>query len=179
MTPRFARWIEFALRPDHEGHYSDDPKDPGRETNFGVSKRSYPNLPIALLTRDEAIAIHYRDRWLPIRGDELPEGLAFLVAEAAMNQGTETAVRLLQEEINEQRRRKATATRPADVPIDVDGDLGPQTLAAVRATEPKDLIDRYAGRRAWRYEINPNEIVYGKGWFRRLMRAHRAAVTTA
>jgi hypothetical protein len=46
-----------------EGGYVNDPQDPGGETNMGISKRSYPNEDIKNLTRDEAIAIYYRDFW--------------------------------------------------------------------------------------------------------------------
>jgi lysozyme family protein len=46
-----------------EGGYENDPEDPGGETKFGISKRSYPSLDIAGLTRDHAIAIYYRDWW--------------------------------------------------------------------------------------------------------------------
>ena len=31
---------------ENEGGYVDDPNDPGGETNFGISKRSYPNVDI-------------------------------------------------------------------------------------------------------------------------------------
>ena len=46
-----------------EGGYVNDPKDPGGETNMGISKRSYPDLDIKALTRDEAVAIYFRDFW--------------------------------------------------------------------------------------------------------------------
>lgn len=167
MTPRFLALISLLLR--EEKGYVNDPRDSGLETNWGISRKSYPHLPIALLTRDDAIAIYWRDYWTPIRGDALPGGLDLLMLECAVNQGVETAVTLLQEEINEYRAAKDD--------IDVDGDLGPQTLAAIRAMSHDDLVDRYAARRAWRYEINAQEGTYGKGWFRRLMRAHREAVT--
>ena len=38
----------------HEGGYVDNPADPGGETNWGISKRSYPNINIKTLTRDGA-----------------------------------------------------------------------------------------------------------------------------
>ena len=47
-----------------EGGYVDDPDDPGGETNYGISKRSYPNLDIKNLTVDKAIEIYYNDFWL-------------------------------------------------------------------------------------------------------------------
>jgi lysozyme family protein len=36
---------------DHEGGYVNDPKDPGGETKFGISKRQYPTLDIARSSR--------------------------------------------------------------------------------------------------------------------------------
>jgi len=49
---------------DHwEGGYVFDPDDPGGMTKYGISKRSYPMLDIKSLTRDQAVAIYYRDYW--------------------------------------------------------------------------------------------------------------------
>ena len=47
-----------------EGGWVNDPDDSGSETNMGISKRSYPNLDIKKLTRDEAIKIYYYDYWV-------------------------------------------------------------------------------------------------------------------
>ena len=38
----------------HEGGYVHDPKDKGGETNYGISKRAFPNEDIKALTRDLA-----------------------------------------------------------------------------------------------------------------------------
>ena len=38
----------------HEGGYVNDPKDPGGETRWGISKRAYPDVDILRLTEDEA-----------------------------------------------------------------------------------------------------------------------------
>lgn len=170
FTPRFLAAVEFALRPDHEGTHSNDPRDRGKETWYGIARTFYPTLSPWPPSRDQAIAIHHRDRWVPIHGDELPEGLGLLVFEAALNQGLATAVKLLQQELNNDRAPEHW--------IFEDGDLGPETLRAIRAVKnPAELVDCYAARRAWRYEINPQEVVYGKGWFRRLFRGHREAMT--
>ncbi|WP_425526518.1 glycosyl hydrolase 108 family protein [Xanthomonas oryzae] len=47
----------------HEGGYVNDPRDPGGETQWGISKRAYPELNIRALTRDQAIEIYRRDYW--------------------------------------------------------------------------------------------------------------------
>ena len=45
MLTQFDDIIEVVLH--HEGGYVNDPKDPGGETNFGVAKRSHPDVDIA------------------------------------------------------------------------------------------------------------------------------------
>ena len=56
MLTQFDDIIEVVL--EHEGGYVNDPKDPGGETNFGVAKRSHPDVDIAnfclLYTSDAA-----------------------------------------------------------------------------------------------------------------------------
>ena len=38
----------------HEGNYVNHPKDPGGETKFGITKRSYPGVNIKTLTLAKA-----------------------------------------------------------------------------------------------------------------------------
>lgn len=79
-----------------EGGYVNDPNDPGGETNYGISKRSYPNLDIKNLTVDQAKEIYYKDFWLPARCDKLSAPLALVVLDAAVNMGLGAAASLLQ-----------------------------------------------------------------------------------
>src|SRR5574337_2199655 len=51
----------------HEGSYVLDSRDPGGETKFGISKRSYPTLNIKELTLSQAKAIWFHDFWMPVR----------------------------------------------------------------------------------------------------------------
>ena len=46
-----------------EGGYVFDPDDPGGMTKYGICARSYPSVDIKNLTRDQAVAIYYRDFW--------------------------------------------------------------------------------------------------------------------
>ncbi len=141
-----------------EGGLSNHRRDPGGLTQYGISQRSYPGINIAALTLADAMAIYRRDYWNLIQGNDLPVGLDLLMLDCAINQGPVTAIKLLQE---------ATG-------IQQDGIIGPVTLSAAEDTMPHVMIV-FAALRAWRYEINRNEDVFGKGWFLRLFRLFNIA----
>lgn len=77
----FHRCLQIILA--EEGGLVNHPRDPGKLTNFGISQRGYPDLDIAHLTREQAIAIYRRDYWNPIKGDDLPAGLDLLIPSTA------------------------------------------------------------------------------------------------
>ena len=49
ILTEFDDIIEVVL--EHEGGYVNDPKDPGGETNFGIAKRSHPDVDIKNLQK--------------------------------------------------------------------------------------------------------------------------------
>mgnify|MGYP001598745968 CR=1 FL=1 len=155
----FERAITSLLR--EEGGYVNDPRDPGGETNFGISRRSYPDLDLRALTEQEAVAIYRRDFWTPIRGEALPPALAIGLLDAAVNQGPVPAVLDLQ--------------RALDVPA--DGILGPLTLAAAARADAADILTRFFGRRALRYALARQVSLFGLGWFTRCFRVYRACLS--
>jgi lysozyme family protein len=113
--------IDIARVLANEGGYTPGlANDPGGETNFGISKRSYPSVDIKALTRDGAIAIYKRDFWDTVHADELPAVLQFQALDFAVNCGISTAIRKLQ-----------SAAGVAD-----DGFWGPVTQAKVLAILP-------------------------------------------
>ncbi len=115
----------------HEGGYSNDAKDPGGETNFGISKRAYPQVDIKNLTRDAAKQIYKRDYWDRAQCDKLPPTLAYLLFDAAVNSGIGQAIRFLQR-----------ALGVAD-----DGVLGPLTLSMVSRADAESICARFIGQR--------------------------------
>ena len=136
----------------HEGGYVNNPEDPGGETNWGISKRSYPHLNIKTLTRDQAKEIYRADFWLRIKADRLPDGVAFQLFDFAINSGIETAVRYLQR-----------AVGVAD-----DGHWGPRSQAAADSTSETDMIMLLNAERLdfmTRLKNWPNA---SKGWARRI-----------
>jgi len=141
---------------DHEGSYINDPSDPGGETRYGISKRSYPNLDIKALTREDARAIYKRDFWDRIRGDLIIsrgyDGVAFQLFDFAVNSGIETAIRAMQR-----------AVGVAD-----DGHWGPaSSTAAVGHTEAQLIMLLAAERLSFMTRLK-NWQHHGKGWARRI-----------
>lgn len=89
----FDKAIEFVLR--WEGGYSNDPNDPGGETKFGISKRSYPELDINKLTLKKAKEIYYQNYWLKCGCDTLPFPFNIVVFDTAVNMGRRRAMEFL------------------------------------------------------------------------------------
>lgn len=143
-----------------ESGYVSDPRDPGGETNCGISKRSYPNLDIKKLTAADAEAIYRRDFWVRYHCDDLPADVAILLFDAAVNQGPRAAVKLLQEAAG----------------VAVDGAIGPRTILA--AAKP-GVAAELAARRALRYAGTGGVERFGLGWYRRLIAMYHSAIREA
>lgn len=91
----FKRAVKFIFK--WEGGYSNDKNDPGGETNFGISKRAYPNEDIKNMTRDRAEKIYYENYWIKSGCDKLPEPLNIVVFDTAVNMGRSRAKKFLKE----------------------------------------------------------------------------------
>lgn len=142
----------------HEGGYVNDPRDPGGETKYGISKRAYPARDIAALTEQQARDIYARDYWAPCKCSELPPALALCVFDAAVNQGAGYAAKLLQQVLN----------------VKIDGKIGPQTIEKA-AIDPAGTVARYQAARALSYTKTKGFDVYGGGWMARVMTTAIAA----
>ena len=128
FSDKFEKAVSLVLK--HEGGYVSDPDDPGGETKYGISKRSYPNLDIENLTEEEAKKIYYEDYWKPNRYEEIEyEPLAVKLFDIAVNIGPRRANRLLQLALND-----------IGELVDVDGIIGPQTLSAVNSVSGDFLL---------------------------------------
>ena len=138
----------FAKTVNHEGGYVNDTRDPGGETKYGISKRAYPALDIAMLTLEDAEAIYRRDYWAPAGCDAVPDAIKSDLFDTAVNAGVGRAIRLLQR-----------AVGAAE-----DGVIGPKTLAAINATDPLRLVARFNGARLAHLASLPTWQTFGRGW---------------
>lgn len=145
----FPAAIERIL--SHEGGYVNDPADSGGETQWGISKRSYPNVDIKNLTRDAAKAIYERDFWDPVASKITDGALCFQALDAAVNHGMGNAVRFIQR-----------ACGVAD-----DGHFGPYSLAALQRMDPADLHLLFMAERFEFWAKLTTFDVFGRGWTRR------------
>jgi lysozyme family protein len=141
------------IDPAHEGGYVNDPRDPGGETKFGISKRQYPAEDIPNLTLERAKSIYLRDYWTPIKGDQLPHELALCLFDMAVNSGVAQAVRTLQ--------------RAIDVPV--DGILGPGTLGKALALPAQIVVTYFQAERVLFMSKLPEFPTFGRGWTRRVI----------
>lgn len=138
-----------------EGGYVNDPRDPGGETIYGITRRDHPDAwADGRPTLDQAKAIYQRLYWNAVKADALPWPLSLFVFDAAVNQGVSTAVKLLQKTLGTVQ----------------DGVLGNNTLAAINKSDPTELCAMFMADRALRYTGTRNFDVYGRGWFKRLFR---------
>jgi len=160
--PAASQFIIFV-----EGGLVNNPADPGKITNYGISQRSYPDVDIANLTVDSALDIYRRDYWLKNSCDQLPYPLDILVFDTAVNNGASEAIKFLQ--------RTGGITD--------DGVMGDQTKqAAVNiAQRPHLAIVTYLSYREKFYadlEVsNPTEAQFERGWLMRALRLLRFLLT--
>lgn len=153
-----SKFKEFWARiVKHEGGYVNNPKDPGGETMYGITKRvarahgytgSMRNLPLAT-----AEAIAQQSYWDAIQGDKLPAAVAWQVVDAAYNHGNRQAVKFLQRAIG----------------ANDDGIIGPRTLAAVEALDGNKIVLLFLAERLQFFTNLRTWGTFGKGWSRRIV----------
>ncbi len=141
---------------EDEGGYEDDPDDPGGETKYGIDKRTYPDLDIRALTKDDAAAIYFRDWWTPYAGYGLPAIVLVKCFNVAVNVGRGQANKFLQRALS----------------VVADGFVGPKTLAAIAAImRPADILNLIRMQQATFYEglahKDPTLRKFLRGWLRR------------
>ena len=145
----------------HEGGYVNHPDDPGGATNRGVTQRTYDNYrtrhgnkprDVRNISDEEVAAIYRHQYWEPIRADDLPDGIAYCVFDAAVNSGPNRAVRWLQSAIG----------------AGVDGVVGNETIGLATSHDPRLLIDGYCDKRLAFMRRLRHWPTFKNGWQRRV-----------
>ncbi len=134
---------------DREGGYVNHPNDPGGETKYGITKRSYPQLVISNLTRNDARDIYERDFYQRYALAEVRDHRA---AEWLMDWLVHSGggiIRVVQRELG----------------VAVDGKMGPETFRALNSlVDPKEIL-RWRLRMLVKLTRHP----FISGWINRLI----------
>lgn len=140
----------------YEGGYVNDPRDPGGETNWGITKRTaqangYTGN-MKTMTRQQAYEIYYRAFWLRYNCEQMPDAVAYQFFDAAVNHGFGNASRMLQRAVG----------------VLDDGIIGKYSLEAINRNPISDTLMVLNGERLNFYIRLKNFDRYGKGWVNRV-----------
>ena len=124
---------------EQEGGYQCDPDDKGnytpagvlKGTKFGISARVYPDVDIANLTEEQALAIYYRDYYLKFHFNEVPgPEISSKLLSLSVVLGPKGAVMCMQ----------AAVRACSHYVVRQDGSIGSETISVVRLVDPKLLL---------------------------------------
>lgn len=148
MKSSYAEALKRVLA--HEGGYTNDPKDPGGPTNYGITiadarmywKSNATASDVRFMPIDVAKSIYKSKYWDRMDCDNLPAGVDYCVFDYGVNSGVNRAIRIWQEFKN----KSAAATI---------NDISDERLAFLKtAKNPK------TGELLWP--------TYGRGWAKRV-----------
>jgi lysozyme family protein len=164
MQGDFKECLELVLKS--EGGWVNNPKDPGGETNLGVTKAvweewvGHPVESLKKLTKDDVAPLYEQKYWRPCYGEVLPRGLDLIVFSAAIMSGSGRCIKLLQSAIG-------------CVP---DGVIGPKTRELISASNTANLIAKFSEARREYYHSLKTFPIFGKGWLARVDREELEAL---
>jgi len=165
--------IAFPWVHGEEGGYSNDPRDRGnwtggacgvgecKGTKYGISAASFPDLDIASLTLSDAQRVAKRNYWDIFGGDDLPPAVALCVFDFGYNAGVHESCKVLQ---------RAVSAIP-------DGDIGPQTLAAVACRSVSSVVTAFTTQRIAAYRLMGEFPLYGNTWMQRALDTQTKALS--
>ena len=167
MQSNYDKCLETILH--HEGGYVNHPKDPGGETNLGVTKRVYEEWggtkDMKDITVEDVAPKYKKNYWDRVKGDDLPSGLDLCVFDFGVNEGTGRSAKYLQRMIG----------------TVADGGIGPNTLRAlgnyVESEGLEQTIRNFQEARQKYYESLKTFETFGRGWTRRVDETTELAVS--
>jgi lysozyme family protein len=152
-----------------EGGYTNDPNDRGGPTNFGITigdlkqwrEKDVTAEDVKNMTKDEAREIYRSKYWNPMQCGDLPNGVDLEVFDFGVNAGTRTAIKKLQDVLG----------------LKDDGSIGPITISACKAVDPRTVIQGFSARRLEYYRSLGDEWThFGAGWTNRTNAVEKAAL---
>ena len=154
----------FELLIGNEGGYVNNPKDPGGETNWGITKavaitNGYTG-DMRTMPKETAKGIYKKMYWYKLQCDQLPFVVAFQLFDAGVNHGNPQAVKFLQRALS----------------VTDDGVIGAKTIAAVGKLDDLQIVLLFNAERMNFYTDLKTFSTFGKGWIRRVASNLKLAV---
>lgn len=146
----FNRAIAYLMTV--EGGYIHHPKDPGGETNFGISKKAFPKLDIKNLSQAKAKQIYQKMYWQPCFHPAMGYKIAVITFDGCVHLGVREGIKQLQKAMR----------------LPADGVLGAGTVGGLRRISQKDLAVRMLTLREESYRKLPQYKTFRKAWLNRL-----------
>lgn len=156
LVPIIKKW---------EAGFSNNPNDSGGPTNKGVTLATFRQFygqnktvnDLKAITDAQWLNIFLSGYWNKVRATEINnQSIANIVVDWAWASGPDTAARKVQKIVG----------------VDVDGIVGPKTLAAINAYNPQQLFDRIKAERITFVENlvkqRPKDSVFLTGWKNRI-----------
>lgn len=161
----------------HEGGFTDDERDPGNKmpdgrkgsTMWGCTQANWEAYigkqvthdEMRALSKDDVKPLYKKSYWDAVSGDDLPPGVDYAVFDFAINAGPGRAKKILQTALG----------------VTADGAIGPGTLAAIRAADAQELLQKFSDAKENFYRSLPTFETYGKGWLNRVAQVQTAATS--
>ena len=146
----------FDLLIGNEGGYVNNPKDPGGETNWGITKTvavaNGHTGDMRTMPKETAKGIYKKMYWDKLQCDQLPFVVAFQLFDAGVNHGNAQAVKFLQRALS----------------VVDDGVIGAKTIAAVSKLKDLQIVMLFNAERIEFYAALKTFSTFGKGWVRRV-----------
>lgn len=156
----------------HEGGYTNDPKDPGGPTNWGITiadARMYwkPNATAAdvkAMPKIVAISIYQQKYWAKIRADELRGGVDYALMDYGVNSGVGRAGKVLR--------------RLMRLPDNTSA-FSDELIRTAGGKDPHELVNAICDERMRFLRGLKTFDHFGKGWTRRVAEVRAYAITLA
>ena len=169
----FPACLDFTIGPGpasggEEGPYSNDPRDPGGPTNYGVTlsawsdwlQRPAARQDIENLTRPDVVPFYTAKYWNATRCWGLHVGVDLMVFDFGVNAGVKCSALLLQQVVD----------------VTQDEVVGPLTCLAAKGYGAEALIEALHAAHTAHYQSLLEFPIYGKGWLARVDRSRIAAL---
>jgi lysozyme family protein len=161
--------LNFVWRPENDGQaFHITANDPGKGTSWGVTEATWGEAvglglvrgALSDASKDDLGKVLKALFWDKCQCDGMDPAIGVVVFNMAMVCGVGGASKILQRAVG----------------ADVDGQIGPQTLAMVKAHDPASLVTLLTARDVQFFDSLSNEPWFHDGWDQRAVRCYGLAI---